>query len=172
MREEVAQVRALMTRLISEVRKAILGLRPSALDDLGLVPALHSFASERLEEAGVALVWDASDVNRRLPPELETALFRIVQEAVNNVVRHARAGTVRIELWENDGHVVADVEDDGIGFDATRFTQPRSGEAGLGLIGMQERASRFGGTIDVRSAPGEGTYLHIELPIPEEGGTT
>lgn len=168
-REHIAEVRDLLTRTIGEVRKAILGLRPSALDDLGLVPALHSFVAERLEEAGVDLYWDASGLSRRLPPEMETALFRIVQEAVNNVVRHAEAETVRIELWEKDGRVLADVEDDGVGFDTVRFSGRRTGEAGLGLLGMQERASRFGGSMDVRSGPEQGTHIHIELPWPADG---
>jgi signal transduction histidine kinase len=101
---------------------------------------------------------------------METALFRIVQEAVNNVVRHAQAETVNIELCERDGAVVAEVEDDGVGFDAARFARRRSGEAGLGLLGMRERASRFGGSVQVRSAPGEGTRVHIELPCPGHGG--
>ena len=168
-REHIADVRDLLTRTIGEVRKAILGLRPSALDDLGLVPALHSFVAERLEEAGVVLYWDASGLSRRLPPEMETALFRIVQEAVNNVVRHAEAETVRIELWEKDRRVLADVEDDGVGFDTVRFSGRRTGEAGLGLLGMQERASRFGGSMEVRSAPEQGTHVHIELPCPDNG---
>jgi PAS domain S-box-containing protein len=170
-REHIADVRQLMKRAIGEVRKAILGLRPSALDDLGLVPALRSFAGERLEEVGVTLHWDASGLSRRLPPEMETALFRIVQEAVNNIVRHAQAETVTIEIRESDGTIVAEVEDDGVGFDVARFTGRRSGEASLGLLGMRERASRFGGSVDVQSAPGQGTRLYIELPCPDDGGT-
>jgi PAS domain S-box-containing protein len=169
-REHIADVRNLMKRAIGEVRKAILGLRPSALDDLGLVPALRSVAGERLEEAGITLRWDASGLSRRLPPEMETALFRIVQEAVNNIVRHAQAETVTIEFRESEGAIVAEVEDDGVGFDVARLTGRRSGEAGLGLLGMRERASRFGGSVDVQSAPGQGTRLHIELPCPDDGG--
>jgi signal transduction histidine kinase len=170
-REHIADVRNLMKRAIGEVRKAILGLRPSALDDLGLVPAMRSFAGERLEEVGVTLHWDASGLNRRLPPEMETALFRIVQEAVNNIVRHAQAETVTIELRESEGAIVAEVEDDGVGFDVARFSGRRSGEAGLGLLGMRERASRFGGSVDVQSAPAQGTRLYIRLPCSDDGGT-
>ena len=167
-REQIAAVRDLMMGAITEVRKAILGLRPSALDDLGLVPALQSFVAERLEEAGVTLHWDATGLRRRLPPEMETALFRIVQEAVNNVIRHAEAETVMIQLREEDARVIAEVEDDGIGFDIARVTRQRAGEAGLGLLGMRERASLFGGTMEAESAPGEGTRLHIEIPFHEE----
>jgi signal transduction histidine kinase len=168
-RERIAEVRGLMMGAINEVRKAILGLRPSALDDLGLVPALRSFTTERLEEAGVTLHWDATGLRRRLPQEMETALFRIVQEAVTNVVRHAGAETVRIELWEEDGRVIAEVEDDGVGFDIARFRRQRPGEGGLGLVGMRERASLFGGTMEAQSAPEQGTRLHFELPLQDKG---
>ncbi len=164
-RKQIAEVRNLMIGAISEVRKAVLGLRPSALDDLGLVPALRSFTAERLEEAGVTLRWDATGLRRRLPQEMETALFRIVQEAVNNTVRHAGAETMSIRLWEEDERVIADVEDDGVGFDIARLRRRRSGEVGLGLLGMRERASLFGGTMDVQSGPEQGTRLHIELPF-------
>lgn len=98
---------------------------------------------------------------------METALFRIIQEAVNNVVRHAQATTVSVVLKQEGGRVVAEVEDDGVGFDVGRLRQRRSGEAGLGLLGMQERASLFGGTLEIRSAPEQGTRLRIELPIEE-----
>lgn len=170
-RERLAEVRELMVGAIGEVRKAILGLRPSALDDLGLVPALRSFATERLEEAGVTLHWDATGLRRRLPQEMETALFRIVQEAITNIVRHAQAETVRIQLWEEGGSVIAEVEDDGVGFDIARFRRQRSGEGGLGLLGMRERASLFGGTMEAQSSPEQGTRLRFELPIQNGGGT-
>jgi PAS domain S-box-containing protein len=169
MRQRVAGTREMMVRTVAEIRKIILNLRPSTLDDLGLVPALRSYAQSQLESAGVRLEWHARGLSERLPPEMEVALFRIVQEAVNNVARHSHARRADITLTQQNSHVVAIVEDDGDGFDAAELGRRAQAGAGLGLLGIRERAALFGGDVDIESRPAEGTRLRVEIPFHRNG---
>jgi signal transduction histidine kinase len=144
---------------IEKLRTLITELRPAALDELGLQPAIESLASrvaavEGLEvETEVAVGAD----DERLPAELETAVYRLVQEALTNVVKHARARSVAIEILAHDGHVDVAVRDDGAGFDPQ---QPREG---FGITGMRERVGLADGTLAITSAPGEGTTIAASL---------
>ena len=141
----------------------IMGLRPSVLDDLGLVAALWSHAERTLEPAGISFKMDASAATDRLPPATETALFRIFQEAITNVLRHANASLVVLRIAVVDGSVEAEVEDNGVGFGHDLWGDD-GGRRGLGLLGMRERTQQLGGRIDVLSRPGEGTKLLIRIP--------
>jgi signal transduction histidine kinase len=152
---------------IEKLRMLITELRPAALDELGLQPAIESLASrvaavEGLEvETEVALGTD----DERLVPELETAVYRLVQEALTNVVKHAGASRVAIEIVAHDGHVDVGVRDDGSGFDPTL---PRDG---FGITGMRERVALADGTLTIDSAPGEGTTVSARLqPVNARGG--
>ncbi|MBI2939684.1 MAG: GAF domain-containing sensor histidine kinase [Chloroflexi bacterium] len=151
------------------VRRMILDLRPSALDDLGLASGLRRYAADLSARSGIAVRVHVDGLllraNGRLPPQVETVLFRIVQEALTNVVKHSRARAASVAIQMEGSDVVAVVADDGQGFDlATVGSQPG---AGLGLVGMQERAGLVGGTVRVESAPGQGTRVQVRLPARE-----
>ncbi len=155
---------------IDEVRRMARGLRPPALDMLGLAPAIESHARIMAEAGGLRLVLDVDAHERALASEAELAVYRIVQESLSNVVRHAGAETVRVALGRRGDMVEAVIEDDGSGFTLER-TQSDSGR-GLGLFGMQERASYVGGVVDIDSQPGRGTRICVRVPIAEsERGT-
>jgi two-component system sensor histidine kinase UhpB len=144
----------------------ILDLRPSALDDLGLVAALRTHAERITQEAGIAFELDVSGMNGRLPPELETALYRIFQEALSNVVRHARATKLSITLICNNGAFEGNIVDNGRGFDLATIQANGDSARGLGLLGMQERISQCGGRLEITSNHGRGTHIHILIPMP------
>lgn len=153
----LAESARLLDDALDELRRVALALRPPALDDLGLGPAVAAFAKATAEVAGLALVLDLADVPR-LAPEIEQACYRLVQEAVSNVVRHARAQSLHLGLGCTKDELRIRVEDDGQGFSP--------GEPlGLGLLGARERVARLSGTLDLESAPGRGTRLRIALPL-------
>ncbi len=168
-RRTLAGMRTVAQRTLDGVHKLIFDLRPSILDHLGLAPALRWYAQSRLEAAGVR--WEIEDaaVPRRLPAEIETALFRVVQEAINNIARHALARNVRIIFAMQQGSLQLDIEDDGVGFDMVSITLSPDSGRGLGLLGMQERIDLLGGQFHVDSAPGFGTHIHITVPLKECG---
>jgi two-component system, NarL family, sensor histidine kinase UhpB len=147
-----------------EVRRIAQGLRPPALDMLGLAPAIESCARSIEENTGLQFDTVLSPVEGLLAPEAELALYRIVQEALSNVARHAEAGTVRIRLSYSGRFVTATVEDDGSGF---AVGDEMAGGGGLGLYGMQERAAYVGGTVDIDSEPGIGTRVRAIIPVVE-----
>jgi two-component system sensor histidine kinase DegS len=143
-----------------DIRRLVRDLRPMTLDELGLVPALrqHLARAEREHSLAVELV---ADEGERLPTPVETALFRIVQEAFNNVLRHAQARHVRVALMRADDHVSLTVTDDGQGFDTQL---PRSGRH-VGLWSMRERVEQLGGQLEVQSEPGQGTRVMAVVPL-------
>jgi len=156
------EVRALVVQALQDVRRLAIELRPKALDDFGLVPALERLAETAGERAGLEVHVHANLPERRLPGEVETALYRLVQEALTNVLKHAEAHAVSILLSLQDGAVRALVEDDGRG-----FTPGESRTDALGLLGMQERLSFLGGELTIESRPGAGTTVRALLPLPE-----
>jgi two-component system, NarL family, sensor histidine kinase UhpB len=146
-----------------EVRRIAQGLRPPALDMLGLAAAIESYVRSISDGAGLAVDTELSGVEGLLTPEAELVLYRIVQEALSNVARHSNAGTVRLRLSYAGGSVTAMVDDDGRGFDVA--AEMTSG--GLGLFGMQERAGYVGGTVKIDSEPGRGTRVRAVIPVVE-----
>lgn len=164
------EVRRELGAALEGVRRYARGLRPPALDELGLVPAIASYA-RLLEDAGApAISIDADPVGGLLSDEAELALYRIVQEALSNAARHADADHVRIRIRRRPGEVRATVEDDGKGFDVAETIASNSN--GLGLFGMQERAAYVGGDVEVTSMPGEGTRVVARVPIHANGART
>jgi signal transduction histidine kinase len=155
-----ADVRALVVQALQDVRALAVELRPAALDDFGLVSALRRLAETFSERSGIETVVD-TNVDERLPSEIETTLYRVVQEALTNVVKHAGARHVSIVVSSRDHTVAATVDDDGRGFDVTRTR----GDA-LGLLGMRERLALVGGTLTVESAVDSGTTIAAEVPLP------
>lgn len=171
----MARIRALVASLSSDIHRLAVDLRPTALDDLGLVAALRSCAEECAQRVEASVEFESigleesGNVSLRLPSEIETALFRIVQEALTNVTKHAAGrGLTRVgvTLQRVDGHVLATVEDDGPGFDpaAAEGAEGATGRR-LGLSGMRERAMLLGGTLEVESTPGQGTTVFARLPV-------
>ncbi len=169
--EKLLGLRQLATQTLEEVHNLIYDLRPSVLDDLGLVAGLHWYAENRLHPMGVRLHLEVGGEERRLPPELETTLFRIGQEAVSNIVRHAQASNVFLIVDFEENAVTVEVEDDGKGFDVDVVADPVTGPAGWGLLGMRERTTLVGGTLDISSERGGGTRVCVRVPL-ERGKDT
>ena len=151
-------IRSLAKRGISETRNMALLLRPSMLDDFGLVPALNWQAREVAKRAGFRIHLTADEQANDLPEEHKMCIYRVVQEALTNVARHAQAVAVQVEVRNLPGTILLTVQDDGSGFDAGRIR-------GLGILGMQERVAHLGGTLDIDSHPGRGSLLKVQLPV-------
>ena len=161
--DELAVAKELATAALEEARRAIVGLRPAVLDDLGLGAGLESLAGTLPVDVAVELT------ARPLPPHVETALYRIAQEALQNVAKHARASTVQLQLTSTNGEARLVVADDGVGFDPDHPTASDPTH-GYGLAGMQERAALVGARVSVQSRPGEGTTVVVEVPLAPDPG--
>ncbi|HME05514.1 MAG TPA: histidine kinase [Bryobacteraceae bacterium] len=151
-------IRLLAKRGITETRNMALLLRPSMLDDFGLVPALNWQAKEASKRAGFRVHLSAGEQANELPEEHKMCIYRVVQEALTNVARHAQAAAVQVDVHNLPGKIRLTVQDDGSGFDAHRTR-------GLGILGMEERVAHLGGTLEIDSAPGRGSLLKVELPV-------
>jgi signal transduction histidine kinase len=159
-RDALASLRELVLGTLNAVRRLAVELRPQALDDFGLVPALQRLTQTFGEQSGIGIHFEAQLGQKRLPPEAETALYRIVQEALTNVAKHAEATNVSVLLTLKQGGVLAVVEDDGRGLALDAEAGP-----GLGLVGMRERLALLGGRLTLESAGPRGTTLVAELPL-------
>lgn len=156
---ELHATSALLSDALDEARRAIVGLRPAILDDLGLAAGITSLAGTLAGDVTTEV--DVNLESCSLPTHVETALYRIVQEAVQNVAKHARASLVQITLWGAGGSLHLIVRDDGVGFDVEGAARPMS----FGLVGLAERAALIGAHLDVRSQVGEGTTIAVTVPI-------
>jgi|SRR5579872_1336994 len=157
-RSRLEAVHTLATRTVDETRNMSLLLRPSMLDDLGLVPALEWQARDAARRTGLRVRVDAAEMADGLPEEHKTCIYRIVQESLNNAARHAQASAVQVVVRAQSDEVTVSVRDDGCGFDTT-LTR------GLGLLGMGERVHRLGGAFHILSKPGRGTEVQAALPV-------
>jgi signal transduction histidine kinase len=162
----LSEAQALVNELIVRVREMSLDLRPSMLDDLGLLPALLWHFERYTTQTNVRVNLQHSGLDRRFSPEIETAAYRIVQEALNNVARHARTPEVTVRIHVGSEAVDVQVEDKGVGFDPGAVL---AADASIGLAGMRERAQLLGGHLAVESAPGSGTTVKAELPLGGKG---
>ena len=154
------EIKRLLEGSIGVVRNMALLLRPSMLDDLGLVPALQWQAREASKRSGIWVRVAAEEVSEELTEDHKTCIYRIVQEALHNIIQHANARNVRITVTQERDRLLLSVQDDGQGFNPPQ-------ERGMGLIGMEERVSALGGRLVVESASGEGTLLRVALPLPQ-----
>jgi signal transduction histidine kinase len=159
-RGAVTELRESVVSALQDVRRLAVELRPRALDDFGLVPALERLTSGMAEDTGLAVDLEARLREERLPEEIETTLYRVIQQALNNVVKHASAAHVSVVLAQRNGVVTAIIEDDGRG-----FTPGEETERGVGLLGMRERVALVEGRLTVESSKGAGTTLVIEVPM-------
>ena len=159
-RAAAAALRELVVETLQDVRRLAVELRPSALDDFGLVAALERLTTSFSEQTGIAIDFEASIAEERLPEQVEIALYRIVQESLTNVVKHARARHVSILLTRRDGGVKVVIEDDGLGFQVGESTN-----GGFGLMGMRERLALLGGRLLVESDGETGTTVAAEVPV-------
>lgn len=155
--------------LLENVHRLIFDLRPTVLDDLGLVAAVRWYAESRLVPMGTRVHLETEGAERRLPSPIETAVFRVAQEALTNVARHAEAENVAISLTFKNGILRVDVEDDGKGFDVADVERGADSARGLGLLGMRERVALLDGSLAIDSALDSGTIVSIEVPVPREG---
>ena len=164
----VRNLRGLADQAITELRKVMTNLRPSQLDDLGLVPTLRWYLREHAERhPGLRVELAADRLTRRLPSSAETVLFRVTQEALSNVVRHAYATLVTVTLTQERDSVCLEVKDDGVGFDSSAIgvPSPQARASGWGLVGMRERVALAGGEFAVQSQLGHGTRVTVEVPL-------
>jgi two-component system sensor histidine kinase UhpB len=173
MRGQIDELRELTAQTLEAVRKLAVELRPATLDDLGLLAALEAYVESYRTRMPLHVAFSAEgfdDKDGRLAPQVELVLYRVVQEALTNVAKHAHAGAVQVELHRRPDEVLAQVADDGEGFNVEEMM--RSRERGLGLFGMQERLALVRGQLVIDSAPGRGTRIHARVPSHLATGLT
>jgi signal transduction histidine kinase len=163
--EQLSNVQELIAEATDRMHDMIYGLRPSVLDDLGLVPAIKNLCYRSLEPANIDYVIEFDGLVERLPQRVETALFRIGQEAINNVIRHSNAQHVMIRFSCHGGWIEAEIHDDGTGFDHPQQKFKASRSSGLGIMGMKERAELEQGDFTIISSPSNGTLIRVRIPI-------
>ncbi len=169
-REKLKHAGALVSEALEDLRRLTLDLRPYALDQLGLIAALRAYAQTHLEAAGIQVKFKTKGLSQRLAAETETVLFRIIQEAINNIVKHAEAHNVGIQLEAKADKITIIIHDDGKGLDVDTIFRPKDGTQPLGLLGIQERSTLLGGTFKIESSPGQGTRLIVEIPVASSVG--
>lgn len=163
--EQLFLTRELIAKTTQQMYELILALRPSVLDDLGLVAALRAHSDRLFNGSAVTVKLDSSGLRKRLPPEIETALYRIFQEALSNIVRHSGADQVKITLAQRDDFFEGEIVDNGHGFNPEIIEREANNPHGLGLLGMQERVAQCGGSMELISHKGEGTCIQVRIPM-------
>lgn len=165
--DQLNQIRNFIAETTERMYELIIALRPSVLDQFGLVAALRNHAERFLNGSGIAFELDASDYSGRLTPDIETALYRVFQEALSNVRRHAQAEHVKITLQLKDGVFMGEIKDDGKGFDLQTVEINGQDSRGLGMLSIQERIAQYSGQVEILSRPGRGTAISIRLSTAE-----
>jgi two-component system sensor histidine kinase UhpB len=163
-RDRIADTRKLAHQTLRAIRNLSIDLRPSALDDLGLLPAIRWYIKEYQQKCAIDVDFNATGFRERLLPELETALYRIVQEALTNTARHAQAHHITIKMNEDAETVYLSIQDDGAGFDVDAVLKTPYQDRGLGLAGMSERAVLLDGKLNIHSVIGHGTTIEVQIP--------
>ncbi len=165
--EHLQQIRTLINAATNQMYGLILDLRPSALDDLGLVAALKVYADRTMGGTGITYDLRAEGLAERLPAEIETTLYRVIQEGFTNIVRHSGANHVLLKLTRHSAGIEVEIADDGRGFDLAAVSRGVLKSQGLGLLGMRERVEQCHGHLDIATKPGQGVRIHIEIPTVE-----
>lgn len=162
-RHHLEEIRKLLDQVEGQLRRLSHELRPTILDDLGLLPALEFLAEGVSKRSGVKITVNGRR-DGRFAPAVETALYRVVQEALNNATKHAQANELTVTIERERASVRCGVRDDGVGFDVNT-AMARKGNRGLGLLGIRERVAVLGGTVQIQSRPGDGTEIIITVPL-------
>ncbi len=166
-REILSRCDRLLVKVLEENRRIAHNLRPTDLDTLGLAAACTSFCNEMQARTNIVVQCRVTPFHPRLPPVTELHLFRIVQESVNNIEKHARAKLIKLQMQIEDGSVILKIQDDGCGFDIKNSKAGKSKGHGLGLTNMRERALSLGGTYEIKSVPNNGTTILVRVPVAE-----
>jgi two-component system sensor histidine kinase UhpB len=153
---------------LDQIKLLVYDLRPSMLDDLGLVPALRWYIETHLRDSGIAVETDFGDAGGRLPAGVETALYRIAQESLSNVVQHSGAKRVTVDLVTTPGYAELAVTDDGMGFEPDEVMFDQAGRFGIGLLSIKERVELLDGTVRIDSSTGKGTRVQVVIPLEGE----
>jgi signal transduction histidine kinase len=164
LRTTVRDIRAQVLDVMHGVRQMSHLIHPPVLDDFGIIPAMESMSAKYREASGLDVRVESPDAGLRFAPAIELLIFRIFQEGMSNIVRHAGAKSVRIRVGHDEGRLWVELEDDGCGFDAQSYFRAPPTSAGLGLIGMRERIAHFGGSFHITSRSGAGTRLAVRVP--------
>jgi signal transduction histidine kinase len=160
-RNKLDQAQIIVSAIISQIRELSINLRPSLLDDLGILPTLEWYFSRYEAKTGIEVVFQHESLSQRFHSDLETAAFRIVQEALTNVARYAETVTVEVSIMVRDAVMQIEIRDQGRGFDIATLARHQS----LGIEGMRERAYVLGGLLEIQSEPGKGTQIRASLPV-------
>jgi len=168
LKERLEETSSLVEQTLEQIRELSLNLRPSILDDLGLVPTLRWYANRYAKRLNIEVEFKAIDLEERLAAEIETFLYRAVQEALTNIAKHAQANRVCIRLERGASTVAAFIEDNGKGFDVQEVTGSEAPEHGTGLLGIRERIAFLGGSFSIQTRPGQGARLSMEIPLQED----
>lgn len=169
-KERLGEAKSLSNQTLTAMRQLAMDLRPTMLDHLGLIPTLRWYVQNFSTRLNIRSDFQAIGFEEKLPPQIETAFYRIVQEALNNIAKHAGADHIEISLEQRDSIIRASVKDNGKGFDPDKVLPPGSPERGFGITGIQERVSLLGGQVHIQSRPGFGTHIHMEVPYRKGKG--
>jgi signal transduction histidine kinase len=168
-RRRIEDMKSLLESVMTEAREISYNLMPSVLLDFGLAPALELLAEQTSRRSRIKIAFHASGLNERLDPQLEVGLYRIAQEALNNVVKHAQAKEAVVQIVRRPDSVTLSIEDDGRGFEAQHSMPSVDMKRGIGLSGMRERALSFKGKFTIDTSPGGGTGIIVEIPVANHG---
>lgn len=164
-KRSLCEMREVVAKTLIEIRNMARQLRPSVLDDLGLLPAIQRYIAEYPRRFGLDIdLHVRGSMDQRLNPQIEIAVYRIIQEALTNIARHAKAENACVIMEHRQGQLLVVIEDDGIGFNTQEFENK---ESGLGIFGMKERAALVGGSLVIETKPGSGTSLFLKIPLEE-----
>ncbi len=168
-REQINELKQLVKSSLQEIRRIIFDLRPMSLDDLGLVPTLQRYVATFIEETGIDVTLEAYDLDGKVVDKvIEVAVFRIVQEALNNIKKHSKASKAHINIYVRDGFLMGRIADNGIGFDKEKVEGQKIAnihEGGFGIYGMKQRAELLKGKLSVQSQEGRGTIVLLQIPL-------
>jgi len=163
--EIIKQIENIISKAIVEARRIAHDLRPTTLDDFGLLPALRILCQEFSKLTGVKVKFQVSQLLERIEPKVEIAIYRIIQESFNNISKYAEATEVSLDLYRQDNMVYVKVKDNGKGFDVNAASRNKKMGSGFGLLNMRERAELIGGKVEIKSEPGEGTEVQLEVNL-------
>ena len=162
-KEQIGMAQSLVKDLIQHVRQISLDLRPTILDDMGLLPALLWHFKRYTQQSSIQVNFHHEHIEQRFATTLETSIYRIIQEALNNVVKYASVQSVNVNIWTNATNINLQIMDQGIGFDPGILLDPKKKSSGIS--GMRERANLLGGTLEIESSPGSGTTISVSIPL-------